>query len=194
MKTFWSWLKNLPPILIVSMGILIVANSIYFLLFVMKFASTNLSDDPLDWANTATYINLIISVINLVVFVILSVLVYQYNIQRGNSTAAFQYTIVKPVLVFNSVNGDLNADGSRDISWQIKNIGNGSAINLWVAYKQDRREDWITPVAKCYSLAKDDTLDVAWVNGPDVMVVLYQDTFKNDYCTLVMDDEIMWKI
>jgi len=191
MKVFWKWIKQLPLGLTIPIGLIMLVCLLYTVLFVCKFASCQLSNDPTDWANTANYFNLLVSVSNMIVFVGLSLLVYQYNVKKDRNDAAFQSALAKPILVFSSQNEDLNADGTRDMTWKLKNIGNGPALNMWVTYKKKRKGDWELPVAKCYSLAKDDTLtlDRTWINGPDVIVVLYKDTFGNGYGTVVIDDE-----
>lgn len=156
-----KWLLFAIPLLILGCGWLI-----YFNNFDGKF-----STEPTPWGSYGTFINSFVTLANVSLFLMFSLLVYRYNRTVNSPTLTFKTKIKK----------------KREV-WIIKNIGNGPALNLVVSYKNDATEDWIEPAVKCYSLGKDDSVTLDWIDNPDVIGVFYTDIFKNEFIALVGND------
>ncbi|MDB5199100.1 MAG: hypothetical protein JWO92_1063 [Chitinophagaceae bacterium] len=156
-----KWLLFAIPLLILGCGWFI-----YFNNFEGKF-----STEPTPWGSYGTFINSFVTLANVSLFLMFSLLVYRYN-----------RTVNSPILTFKT-----KIKKKREV-WIIKNIGNGPAMNLLVAYKTDANEHWIHPAVKCYSLGKDDSVTLDWIDNPDVIGVYYTDIFKNEFIALVGND------
>jgi hypothetical protein len=81
------------------------------------------------------------------------------------------------VLAYDSNNG-----------WEIRNIGNGPAINIIVSHQEHDASDWIKPT-RIYPISKDGDLRLYWVgNNPDKIAVAYSDINGNEYTSFTNDD------
>lgn len=162
MKRITRWLIFVVPVFILLTGL-----SLYLSHFNGQFSAK-----VQDWSSFGTYINPFITLANVSLFIIFSLLVYRYN----NS-------INRPILTFKTVPNNGNE------VWQISNIGNGPALNLVVSYKAARKSKWIDPSVKCYSLGKNENVNLDWLTGSvDVIGVYYKDIFDDAYVAIVGDD------
>lgn len=175
-------MKNTPWIIVAAIFIVILA----VLAYIFNFSSQPISDDTSTWGSFSDYLNPFISLSNLVVFIWLSVEVFKYNKKKDDQTEEFQKSIEKPTLIFKSVPHD--RFGTTE-EWEIKNIGNGPALNLRIAESNSREIIWISPITKCYSLGKDESQQLDWLIHANVICVTYQDIFGNYYASIGADDE-----
>ncbi len=154
-------------IFVVPASILATGLFLYFLHF-----HHPLSTKVQDWGSFGTYINPFVTLANVSLFLIFSLLVYKYN----NS-------INRPILIFKT-------ESSSDTEiWQINNIGNGPALNLVVSYKVTKMGKWNSPSVKCYSLGKNEKVTLDWLTGSvDVIGVYYKDIFDDSYVAIVGND------
>jgi len=75
-----------------------------------------------------------------------------------------------------------------DNGWEIRNIGNGPAINIIVSHQEHDSNDWIKPTI-IYPIPKDGNLNLSWVGiNPDKIAVAYSDINGNDYTSITNDD------
>ena len=115
---------------------------------------------------------LLISIIALVVAIvstIISVYFSKLNIR----------TDIFPVLVlaYDPKNG-----------WEIRNIGNGPAINIMVSHQEHGETKWIKPT-RIYPISKDGKVHLKWVGyNPNKIAVTYSDIHKNNYTSITNDD------
>ena len=157
-----KWLIFATPIIIVSLGLII-----YF-----SYFHKEPSIDAKDWGAFGSYINPFVTLANVSLFIIFSILVYQYN-----------RSIKTPILTFKTevINGKE--------TWQIINLGDGPALNLLISYKDAGNQDWDSPAVKSYSLGKNDKVDLDWLRGwPDIIGVYYKDIFNHEFIAMVGDD------
>jgi hypothetical protein len=178
-KTF-DWCKeNIEIVAAIPIFISVVA-------YIISFARNNWSHDPGDWGTLGDFFNPFIAISNLIVFVIFSRLVYNYNVRKDEELNAFQHTLERPIIVAIS-----KLLPTRNEEWLIKNIGKGAAMNLKIIKLRNRSEQWEPPVAKCYSLSSSDEpipMDFFSI-GLDVICIIYEDIFGSQYVSLAADDE-----
>ncbi|HUC81765.1 MAG TPA: hypothetical protein VMR70_12670 [Flavisolibacter sp.] len=165
----------------VALGIVGIA----ILIYVWNFKSGSISDDTSMWGAFSDYLNAFISLANLAVFVWFSLLVFKYNEDKDIQNESFQRAIERPILVFRST----VTDNDNNEKWAVVNIGNGAALNLRAAESQFRTISWVLPVTKCYSLAKDEKLELDWLKSANVICATYEDIFGNKYVSIGVDDE-----
>jgi hypothetical protein len=127
--------------------------SLSLLMYYLNFRNQEISSETATWGSFSDYLNPFVSITNLIVFIWLSIEVFNYNSKKDIQNDNFQKAIEKPVLILKKINTT-----TRIETWTIKNIGNGAAMNLKVAESANRIPNWVTPITKCYSLGKDDQL------------------------------------
>ncbi len=154
--------------------------------YIWKFSGQSISKDTGDWGAFSDYLNPFIAFINLLVIGWLSFSVYQYNLNRDRQNDFFQRSLERPVLVSKST-----FDPARNPPeiWEIHNIGKGAALNLRITFKSNRQSNLKTPVIKAFSLGKDEPLLLTWIQWVDVIFIIYEDLFNNEYVTICADDE-----
>src|SRR5690554_7558985 len=80
---------------ILLLSILIIG--IFIGSYFYNFNSKELSKDSNDWANFATYISLATSIINLIIFYLLTLEIHKYNITQNKKN-------IKPIISFKLIN------------------------------------------------------------------------------------------
>lgn len=170
--------------LVITLAVIVVASSI--LVYILNFTGQEISNDTSKWGAFSDYLNPFVAIANLIVFIWLSIEVFNYNKKKDAQTDTFEQTIQKPVLIFKSL--PPKERNSREL-WIIKNIGNGAALNLRIAESRFRNIDWVTPITKCYSLGSGDFLELKWLKHANVICVTYEDVFTHRYVTIGADDE-----
>jgi hypothetical protein len=163
MKRINRLLIFLIPIIILGTGFIV-----YFKHFEGKF-----SDSAPEWGSYGTYINSFVTLANVSLFIMFSLLVYNYNKLNNRPILTFKTKFKK---------------GKKEI-WRIRNIGNGAALNLLVGYKTNAKNEWISPTVKSYSFGKDDEVIIDWITGsPDIIGVHYTDIFDEAFFAVVGND------
>jgi hypothetical protein len=162
MKKTIIWIIFVIPLTLIGIGII----------FYFSQLNNHYSTDSKDWGGFGSFINPFVTLSNVCIVIIFSILVYRFNNLNN-----------RPILTFKTI-----SDDGTEI-WQIINIGAGPALNLVVSYKKDRTGEWETPSVKCYSLGKNDTVNLDWLIGSvDVIGVYYKDLFDDIYVAIVGDD------
>lgn len=169
---------------VIILAVIVIISSI--VVYILKFKDQAISTDTSKWGAFSDYLNPFVAIANLIVFIWLSIEVFNYNKKKDAQTDTFEKTIQKPVLIFKSI-PPKEANGHE--VWMVKNIGNGAALNLRIAESHFRNIDWVTPVTKCYSLASGDHLNLKWLKHANVICVTYEDVFGHKYVTIGADDE-----
>lgn len=81
------------------------------------------------------------------------------------------------VLVYNQQQG-----------WEIRNVGNGPALNITVAYQNHASDTWDAPT-RLYPIPKDGVVLIPWVgHNPDKIGITYNDIHNNEYTTITDED------
>lgn len=165
MNTRIKWLIFVIPVIIICTGLL---------LYVFHL-NGGFSTDSKDWGGFGGFMNPFVTLSNVCLFVIFSLLVYRYNT-----------SVNRPILTFRTEK--INPHDTYE-TWQIINLGSGAALNLIVSYKRERSKNWEEPSVKCYSIGKDGKVNLDWLNGSvDIIGVYYKDIYDNEYVAIVGDD------
>ncbi|MFN8358206.1 MAG: hypothetical protein U0Y10_27330 [Spirosomataceae bacterium] len=145
----------------------LLAISILLMLCYLIFTSfhTNKTDLTIDPINSlAQIISIIISSLNLIIFLKLTVKINQYTIDKD-----------RPVLIF-----ELDkVEGQHGYRWFIKNVGSGPALNILVGYSQTLSID-VEQYVKLYSLSSNSRVEVSF-NAPAYFLAYYKDIFQDTY-------------
>ncbi len=73
--------------------------------------------------------------------------------------------------------------------WALRNVGNGPALNIVVAYQMHTDRDWQNPT-RLYPIPQGDKLTLTWVgHNPDKLGVVYSDA-NNRFYTSICDDDL----
>jgi len=72
--------------------------------------------------------------------------------------------------------------------WEIRNIGNGPAINIIVSHQEHGTNEWIKPT-RIYPIPKDGKINLSWVGyNPDKIAVTYSDIHEKQYTSITDED------
>ena len=174
----------------IVIGIPVIVLGLGLFLYLHAFSGGHYAYDSAKWGGFGSYMTFFVNSTNLCIVIYFSTLVFRYNQRRDLDAGirdtefrAYQQAIQNPVLTFKTV----PEDGAE--VWQVTNVGSGPALNIQIGYKGKSNGEWIGPRVKCYSLAKGEFINIDWITqGPDVIVVHYNDIFKNEFVSIVGDD------
>lgn len=170
-------IKNWAIFSLLIIAIIIVVPSVcYFRAFTEKSSNTS------DWSNYATYLNVCIASCNLISFIFLSILIYNYNLRRDSANEKFQLNLSKPILTFET---DSDNSTGKEI-WSMKNIGNGPALNIKVAEMNE--DNWIGNKVVAYHLGKNESKKLIWLTSAGLICAMYKDLFDNEYLSVAIND------
>ena len=115
-----------------------------------------------------------LSVAVLAIFVSIVSFTLSYQLSKQSSIAS-----MKPVLVF---------EYSPDKGWVLRNVGNGPALNVILAMKEDN-SDWFNPV-RIPPLSKDGEFILSWIRHSNIRTLgaTYEDFMQKPYSTTCTDD------
>ncbi len=72
--------------------------------------------------------------------------------------------------------------------WEVRNVGNGPALNVTIAHQRHNSDTWELPT-RLYPVPKDETVKVPWVgNNPDKIAAVYSDVHNNEYTSITDED------
>ncbi len=163
MNRFWLFYLFLG----ISFLILIGAVGFYIYHF-----GTHFSDKKEEWGQFGDFLNVFVSICNLVVVTSLTFIVFK--IQQSE-----QRVEVRPYLIFKVL--------PQKKIWAVKNVGRGVALNVLITNSQER-EEWDVPV-KIYSLMPEEVLEITWF-GPSIQCRgVYFDIHENVYTSTCENDE-----
>ena len=119
----------------------------------------------MDWKQYVSVAALVVSIIS-------------FSLTYGLSMKS-AVTSVRPVLIFEYTQQD---------GWSVRNVGNGPALNVLVAMK-DENSDWKVPV-RVPPLQKDGRFSLHWVGHLNVRTlgVTYMDIAERMYSSICTDD------
>ncbi|MFV8344752.1 hypothetical protein [Flavobacterium sp. ZB4P13] len=166
--------KSIPSILIAIIATL----GIPLFIYIYYFKNQNISDKSSNWGEFGSYISAAISLCNLVIFIILTRELQRYNEKEGQHTKDLQ----KPILSFFKPNNSSN--------FAIKNVGAGTALNIFVRYGYDSNKNTFNFSDKCYSLGRDSAGELNWNDQINIIVAQYDDIFGNRYYSYFEDNDL----
>jgi len=72
--------------------------------------------------------------------------------------------------------------------WILRNVGNGPALNIVIAYQMHFENDWQNPT-RLYPIAQGEELKIKWVRHDlDKLGVIYSDAYNRVYTSICDDD------
>lgn len=72
--------------------------------------------------------------------------------------------------------------------WEVRNVGNGPALNITVAHQRHNSKTWELPT-RLYPVPEGKTVKVTWVgNNPNKIAVVYSDVHDNIYTSITTED------
>ena len=89
-------------------------------------------------------------------------------------------TTVLPALVF------VYDSGSN--SWELRNVGNGPALNVTVAHQPFSTDGWVEPT-RIYPVSEGESVPIGWVgSNPDRLAASYTDAHNREYTSITDED------
>ena len=115
---------------------------------------------------------LFVAILAIIVSIISFTLSYQLSKQSS-------ITSMKPVLVF---------EYTAEEGWIIRNVGNGPALNVVLAMKENK-SDWFNPI-RIPPLSKDGEFILSWIRHTNIRTLgaAYEDFMQKSYSTTCTDD------
>ena len=149
-------------ILLLSILIIVIFIGFYF----YNFNSKELSKDSNDWANFATYISLATSIINLIIFYLLTLEIHKYNINQNKKN-------IKPIISFKLIN-------SKEFYW-LENIGNGIAVDVKIKRNFSEGDNKWKEGYNYFTLSPGERVYLNWSQYSIQLVAEYKDSEGYQY-------------
>jgi hypothetical protein len=173
-----AWENNKRPVLVVVIFISLLV-FIGCCVYWYHFPSFGFSHDSKGWADFSVYITAIISFLNLIVFAILSYLLYRYNGRNDNQKSYESAMREKPIIIFSYT--------KLDGCYSIQNIGAGAALNIHVR-KNFKDGSWQEGYLWNSLPSKSELQKMKWSTQTHVLCATYFDIFENQYYSYMESD------
>jgi hypothetical protein len=175
-----AWQKNSRPVLVVvaliSVLILIGCGFYWY-----HFPSKGFSKDAKNWTDFSIYITAVISFLNLLVFAILSYLIYRYNARNDNELNHQRIVREKPLIMFSYT----GSDGC----YSIQNIGRGAAINVEIRTLENGADKWKGVLWNSMS-AKSELEKMHWTKNTQAICANYHDSSGLEYVSYMDNNRL----
>lgn len=133
------------------------------------------SKSPNDWSSFATYQSYFVSVCSLLLLSYISYITY-------TTSKKFSLLQHRPYLVLTFeapvVGSPLYTHVDR--TYHVRNATSVPAINVLVRHKLDRKADF-TKWVSCAAIAPNSSIEIAWVQFPDVIEICFSDIESQNY-------------
>lgn len=133
---------------------------------------TELSNDKEVWAQFSDFLNVFVSIANLLLVTALTYSIYIYQREDESNKSI-------PMLIFM-----IEPETGMCL---IKNIGKGPALNVQVSYKKPNN-DWEKPT-KIYSFPEGSGLKLDWFDLTGEYIAVYSDYLENDFTSICKDED-----
>ncbi len=174
-----AWEKNRRPVfVVVALISVIVLFGCGFYWY--HFPSNGFSKDPKNWTEFSIYITAVISFLNLLVFAILSYLIYRYNARNDGEIKYQRILHEKPLIMFSY--------RVSDNCYSIQNIGRGAAINVEIR-TIEKDSEWKGVIWNSMG-AKNDIQKMDWTTNTNAICAIYHDSFGLEYVSYMDDNKL----
>jgi hypothetical protein len=147
-KTFKKWLTNKKRWIPLILGTILIVFAFIFYSFQFGFS---LSKDQTVWGEFGDYMNVFVAIANLFVIGYLTIFFAEMEEQRDKENRTLEEFKIRPNLIFKDI-------GAK---WACRNIGEGAAMNIMIAYKTSNVGQWENPI-KIYSLVPKEEFVIEW--------------------------------
>jgi hypothetical protein len=161
-------------------GLLITSIVLPALIYILKFSSLPISEDDSKWANFSTYLGGFFALANVAAFVVLTLEIHQYNLNRDRESRRYSELVNQPVISFYSIN-----KASR---YNIHNVGRGAAINV-VVRGHFHNNHWQNAYM-LYAIAPDVSKELTWSQNCNKLMAEYYDISGRKYISFMDNDTL----
>lgn len=158
--------------------------SIILVLPIIIFISINyqntFSKNVSDWAAFSNFYIIFIAFGNLIIFLLLSFVIHNYNVTKDNENTTLKKQLNKPIVIFRMEEGENG--------YYIQNIGNGAAINV-VLYVKSKESDVWDASYKFFSFGKDYFFPIN-LHNIHCLCAIYNDILGNKYATFMRHHDL----
>ena len=159
--------------------IIIVACLFYFYMF-----DFTLSNDQAVWGQFGDYLSVFVAIASLVVISSLTYFIAKNENRRDDENKILENSKIRPILIFKDIGG----------KWACKNVGEGAALNIMIAYKTNNLHSWEHPV-KIYSMTSKEEFQIEWKKfGVAKWVATYNDIRGEVFTSICEDDDTVYQI
>lgn len=175
-NTFKTWLTNNKRWIPLILGTVIIVFAFIFYSFQFGFS---LSQDQTVWGEFGDFMNVFVAIANLFVIGYLTIFFAEMEEQRDQESKKLEELKIRPNLIFKDI-------GEK---WACRNIGEGAAMNIMIAYKTSNVGQWENPV-KIYSLVPKEEFVINWKkNYIHKWVAVYYDIRGNVLTSTCENDD-----
>jgi hypothetical protein len=157
-------------LLLLSCVLIAVFTVVPIVFYLLQFQG-GLSNKQEDWGAFADYLNVFISILNIVFIALLTYSIYRYQKEDEQNKSI-------PILIF-KVN--------RNKKWAVQNVGKGVALNILVSYTE-KKDQWLKPV-KVYSIIEGQEIELGWFKASLQCGAEYFDMNGNVYKSICKNDD-----
>lgn len=123
------------------------------------------------WGAFSDYLNVFISILNIVFLALLTYSIYRYQREDEQNKSI-------PILIF-------KVDNRR--KWTVQNVGKGVALNILISSSK-KQDSWDKPT-KVYSIMEGAELKLPWISAALQLRADYFDMNKNTLSSICQNDD-----
>ncbi len=124
------------------------------------------------WGAFSDYLNVFVSVLNIVFLALLTYSIYRYQREDEQNKSI-------PILIF-------KVDTTKK-RWTIQNVGKGVALNILISSSTEQ-DSWGKPT-KVYSIMEGEELDLQWITAALQLRADYFDMNENSLSSICQNDD-----
>ena len=174
-NNYSSWLAGAAVVAVLVPIIAVITYRFQF--------GTYKSENTEVWGQFGDFLNVFISIANLVIFGVLTFVIHKTERQRDNEKDILESAKTRPILIFKDIGG----------KWICRNVGEGTAINGMIAYKGGTSANWENPV-KVYSFMSGEPFEIDWRRfNVYQWRAKYYDVHGNVYTSTCTGDETLFE-
>jgi hypothetical protein len=161
-------------------GLLIASIVLPALIYILKFSGLPIAEDDSKWANFSTYLGGFFTLANVAAFVVLTLEIHQYNLNRDRESRRYAELVNQPVISFYSI-----GKASR---YNIHNVGRGAAINV-VVKGHFHNNQWQNAYI-LYAIAPEISKELTWSQNCNELMAEYYDISGRKYISFMDNDTL----
>lgn len=144
----------------------------------------SISKDHMVWGEFGNFMSLFVSITNLFIIATLTMFIAKNEESRDEEMRKIENSKIRPIVIFKDI-------GKK---WACRNIGEGAAMNIMIAYKTGNGRSWENPV-KIYSLVPQEVFEIEWRKyGVYQWVAVYYDIRGTVYTSICENDDTDFQI
>jgi hypothetical protein len=161
-------------------GAIIIVFSFLFYTFHFGF---KVSVNHAIWGQFGDFMSVFISIANLIIISSLTYFIAKIEEKRDQENRNLELSKVRPILIFKDIG----------MKWACRNVGEGAALNVMIAYKTNLAHDWENPV-KIYSLTSNEEFKIEWKKFHIAKwVAVYYDIYGTVFSSTCEHDDTIYQ-